>query len=143
MIMGPARRFVWVALVSSACSGGAPAAKPDGAAGASAAGGQGGAAGITGRARPAATRGARGDGTLYFAEADANKIGRITPPGTSPEFPTATPTSYPSYLTPGPDRNVCSTEAFGKVGFITPAGTITEYTCPTAGSGPVGITVGP
>jgi len=83
------------------------------------------------------------DGKVYFAEADANKIGRISSSGAIEEFPIATPSSYPSYLTLGTDGNVWFTEAFGKIGFITTDAKITEFPVPTAGSGPVGITVGP
>lgn len=84
------------------------------------------------------------DGNLWFAEADANKIGRITPQGVVTEFAIPTPGSRPYGIAAGPDGNVWFTESFGnKIGRITPGGTITEFPIPTASSLPVGIALGP
>src|SRR5262245_18799499 len=56
------------------------------------------------------------DGNLWFTEADANRIGRITPAGVVTEFSAGiTPNSQPSGITAGPDGNLWFTEA-GKIG---------------------------
>lgn len=84
------------------------------------------------------------DGNLWFAEADGNKIGKITPGGTITEYPIPTTLSSPVGITNGPDGNIWFTEYIGnKIGKITPSGTITEYPLPTAISWPFGITAGP
>ncbi len=84
------------------------------------------------------------DGHLWFAEADANKIGRLTLQGVFTEFPVPTPGGRPFGIAAGPDGNVWFTEVLGnKIGRITPDGTITEFPIPTASSLPVGIALGP
>ena len=85
------------------------------------------------------------DGNLWFAERNANKIGRITPAGgRSPNSRCPPPPASPTASSGGPDGNVWFTEDTGnKIGRITPAGVITEFPLPTAGSAPVGITAGP
>ena len=83
------------------------------------------------------------DGNLWFTEAGANKIGRITQQGTITEFPIPTATS-PDGIAAGPDGNLWFTEAGAdKIGRITPQGTVTEFPIPTANSRPDGIAVGP
>jgi streptogramin lyase len=85
-----------------------------------------------------------GDGRLWFGEAGASKIGRVSSNGTFAEFPIPTPNSNPGGMTIGADGNVYFTEIFGnKVGQITPSGAITEFPLPTPGSGPDGIDLGP
>ncbi len=60
------------------------------------------------------------DGNLWFAEADSNKIGRISPSGSITEFPIPTPQSGPLGITAGPNGNLWFTEYFGnKIGRIT------------------------
>src|SRR5262245_60235950 len=69
------------------------------------------------------------DGNLWFTEADANRIGRITPAGVVTQFPAGiTPGSQPGEITAGPDGNLWFTEADGnRIGRITPAGVVTEF----------------
>src|SRR5437870_2030675 len=70
------------------------------------------------------------DGSLWFAEEGAAKIGRITPAGVITEFP-LTPRSAPRSITAGPDGNLWFTEsAVNKVGRITPSGVIAEFVIP-------------
>ena len=84
------------------------------------------------------------DGNLWFAEYNANKIGRITTGGILTEFLIPTANSRPLAIVAGPDGNLWFTESFSnKIGRITPAGFITEFSIPTAGSRPVGIAAGP
>lgn len=62
------------------------------------------------------------DGNLWFTEAAANKIGRITPDGSITEFPIPTAASRPRKITAGPDGNLWFTESSGnKIGRITTA----------------------
>ena len=84
------------------------------------------------------------DGNLWFAEVNANKIGRITTTGVITEYTIPTADSWPLGITTGPDGNLWFTEWFGnKIGRITTAGVITEFTVLTASSAPGAITVGP
>jgi virginiamycin B lyase len=92
------------------------------------------------------------DGSIFFAQAGANKITQIVSPATADngrvtvrDFVVPTADSYPSGIVVAPDGMVWFTEQNGhKIGKLDPrAGTITEYPTPTANSGPVGITVGP
>jgi streptogramin lyase len=83
------------------------------------------------------------DGSVWFTEANGNRIGRISPVGTLTEFVIPTNFSSPFGITASPDGNVWFTESNGnKIGRITPAGVITEFVVPTPGD-PNGITVGP
>lgn len=80
------------------------------------------------------------DGALWFVEAGANKIGRITTAGVLTEF--AVP-STPFGITAGPDGAIWFTEpTAAKIGRITVAGAVTEYPL-AANSGPNQITAGP
>ena len=86
------------------------------------------------------------DGNLWFAEENANKIGRITTAGVVTEFPIPTPNSDTAEIVAGPDGSVWFMEfAANKIGRITPAGIITEFPIPTPQSSPDGseITAGP
>ena len=84
------------------------------------------------------------DGNLWFVEANANQIGRITPTGTITEFPIPTPNSLPVDAVAGPDGNIWFVEFDGnQIGRITPTGAITEFSIPTAASKPQAITAGP
>jgi virginiamycin B lyase len=86
----------------------------------------------------------RGDGNLWFTEADGNKIGRITPTGTITEFPVPTAVGYPTGITAGPDGNLWFVESMSnKIGRITPTGTFAEFPIPTPKCGAADITVGP
>ena len=84
------------------------------------------------------------DGNLWFVEANANQIGRITPTGTITEFPIPTPNSLPVDAVAGPDGNIWFVELVGnQIGRITPTGAISEFSIPTAASKPQAITAGP
>ncbi|MGH7266700.1 MAG: virginiamycin B lyase family protein, partial [Candidatus Rokuibacteriota bacterium] len=62
------------------------------------------------------------DGNLWFTEAVANRIGRITPFGAITEFPVPTPGSTPVGITVGPDGNIWFTENMGnKIARFVPA----------------------
>jgi virginiamycin B lyase len=64
---------------------------------------------------------ARGPGhTLFFAESEGNRIGRITTEGVITEFPVPTPNSQPIGVTEGPDdETVWFTEGRGnKIGVL-------------------------
>lgn len=80
---------------------------------------------------------------MWFTEANADKIGRVTATGSFTTFPIPTADSFPTSIVTGPDGNLWFTEYnAGKIGRITPAGVITEFPIPTDDSGPDGITVG-
>jgi streptogramin lyase len=83
------------------------------------------------------------DGNLWFTEAGANNIGRITPGGAFTEFPIPMPASQPQDIASGPDGNLWFTQpGVDNIGSITPAGVITEFPT-TAGSEPFSIASGP
>ena len=85
------------------------------------------------------------DGNLWFTEAFASKIGRITPSGAITEFPTPTRRSSPSYgITMGREGNLWFTEeGANQIGRITMGGRIAEFPVPTPESQPTGITATP
>ncbi len=92
------------------------------------------------------------DGSIYFAQAGANKIGQIASPSyaggsklTVRDFPIPTANSFPEGIVVAPDGNVWFTEQNAhQIARLDPkANVITEFPTPTANSGPVGITVGP
>jgi streptogramin lyase len=84
------------------------------------------------------------DGNLWFAEFDADKVGRITPSGTITEFTPPTANSGSMDIVTGPDGNLWFTEFNGqKIGRVTPTGSFTEFTIPTSGPFPQGIDNGP
>jgi streptogramin lyase len=86
------------------------------------------------------------DGNIWFTEALAGKIGRITPAGVITEFSAGlTPGGQPTKITAGPDGNLWFTEQNpDRIGRITPAGVITEFSAGIAPfSAPYGITAGP
>src|SRR5262245_10416358 len=86
------------------------------------------------------------DGNMWFTDALAGEIGRITPAGVITEFSAGlTPGGQPTEITAGPDGNLWFTEQFpDRIGRITPAGVITAF---SAGiprlRAPYGITAGP
>jgi serine/threonine protein kinase/streptogramin lyase len=80
------------------------------------------------------------DGNLWFTEASANQIGRITISGSISEFAIPTLNGSPVAITAGPDGNLWFTEAGrDKIGRITPSGSITEFPLPIPSSSPTGI----
>jgi streptogramin lyase len=83
------------------------------------------------------------DGNLWFTEAGAGQIGRITTRGAVTEFALPSRSSDPVGITPGPDGNLWFTENAGnKIGRITPNGAISEFAIPTDASVALGITAG-
>ena len=84
------------------------------------------------------------DGNLWFTEANANKISRITPAGVITEFNVLTINSLPYGITAGPDGNLWFTEpGVNKIGRITTAGVVTEFPISMTSSQPSFITAGP
>src|SRR5262249_5947220 len=86
------------------------------------------------------------DGNLWFTEAAANKIGRITPGGVVTEVAAGiSPRSGPAAITAGPAGNLWFTEFDGnRIGRITPAGVVTEFSRGISpDSEPLGIAAGP
>ena len=66
-------------------------------------------------------RGIGPDGHVWFAEANGNKIGRLTPQGALAEWATPTDQSEPFFLAVGADGNIWFTEvSANKIGRITP-----------------------
>jgi streptogramin lyase len=84
------------------------------------------------------------DGNIWFTEANADKIGQITPSGVVTEYSIPTPGSSPLSIVVGPDGNLWFTEVNGfQIGRITTSGVVTEFHLPTTGFKPVSITAGP
>ncbi len=82
------------------------------------------------------------DGNVWFTEAVANKIGRITPWGAITEFPLEPQHgSSPVGITRGPDGALWFTIESGRIGRITTSGQITSYTIDPGQ--PHGIVTGP
>lgn len=85
------------------------------------------------------------DNQLWFTEYVGSKIGWITAQGSVTEFPTPTPSSYPTGITTGPDGNLWFLElAANMIVRATPSGVFTEF--PTNRDGSVElsqITSGP
>src|SRR6266571_2444008 len=72
------------------------------------------------------------DGNLWFTEAFANKIGKVTTSGSFTEYGVPTAGSVPDGITVGPDGNIWFTELdANKIGKVTTNGAFTEYTVPT------------
>jgi virginiamycin B lyase len=84
------------------------------------------------------------DGTLWFTEANGNRIGRMAPDGTGiQEFDLPHPGSAPRIITLGSDGNFWFSEHLGnRMGRITPAGVITEFDIPTPDSQPRATALG-
>ncbi|MBV8155427.1 MAG: hypothetical protein JOY98_13460, partial [Candidatus Eremiobacteraeota bacterium] len=85
------------------------------------------------------------DGALWFTEANANKIGRITTAGIiTNEYSSGPSGSQPDRITAGPDGNVWFTAILGNsVNKIDSSGTVTPFVIPTLNSYPEGIVAGP
>jgi streptogramin lyase len=79
------------------------------------------------------------DHNLWFTEANAAKIGRITTAGSIVEY--ALPSgARPQRIAAGPDGNLWFTERYpDQIGQITTAGFVSEYPIPTPSSQPMGI----
>jgi len=79
------------------------------------------------------------DDSLWFTEANAAKIGRITTTGSIAEF-ALTSGARPQRIAAGPDGNLWFTERYpDQVGQITTAGLVSEFAIPTPSSQPLGI----
>src|SRR5215475_11031604 len=80
------------------------------------------------------------DGAMWFVEALANKIGRITAAGEITEY---TPPNAPQAIVAGPDEALWFTEpSVRQIGRITTRGVISEFALPCCGS-PSHIAAGP
>jgi streptogramin lyase len=84
------------------------------------------------------------DGNLWFTEALANKIGRITTTGTITEFPVPTIGAGVTGIVAGPDGNLWFDEStVSKIGRMTPSGSAVEFATTTAAATPIEIAAGP
>jgi virginiamycin B lyase len=86
------------------------------------------------------------DGSLWFTELSANKLGRLNPTtGALTEYAVPTAASAPEQITASPDGNVWFTERYGRnIGRVNEAGgAIAEFAVPGTGAYPTAIaTVG-
>jgi virginiamycin B lyase len=86
------------------------------------------------------------DGSLWFTEARAAKIGRITPSGVITEFPLSNPFSGVMWITAGPDGNLWFTLTLSandhRIARITPSGVITEFPLPNPSDSPYSLIAG-
>jgi virginiamycin B lyase len=82
------------------------------------------------------------DGSVWFTERSANKLGRLDTHGVLTEYAVPTASSAPEYLTATPDGNVWFTERYGgKIGRTNQGGgAIAEFTVPGVGAYPTAIT---
>jgi virginiamycin B lyase len=85
------------------------------------------------------------DGSLWFTERGANKVGRLAPNGTLTEYAVPTANSAPEQITAGPDGHVWFTERYGrKIGRVSQAGgPVAEFALPGYGEYPTAITTRP
>jgi virginiamycin B lyase len=72
------------------------------------------------------------DGSIWFTEKNANKLGRLDSHGGLTEYAIPTPASAPDQITASPDGNVWFTERYGrKIGRVNQAGgAIAEFAVP-------------
>jgi streptogramin lyase len=82
------------------------------------------------------------DGSMWFTERGANKLGRISTTGVLTEYAIPTANSAPEAIAASPDGYVWFTERYGKkIGRINQAGgAISEFTVPGYGAYPTAIT---
>ncbi len=84
------------------------------------------------------------DGSIWFTEKAAARIGELTQAGSFKEFAIPTDAGEPSGIAAASDGSIWFTEsAVDKLGELTPNGSFTEYSVPTAGSEPDRIAIGP
>jgi virginiamycin B lyase len=94
------------------------------------------------------------DGSIWFTESSANRIGRITPSGAFNKFQLPTPTSVnysaeantsdPENITVAPNGTVWFTEEnSNQIGEWLPGGAVHEWPVPTAPYGPLDLSLGP
>lgn len=81
------------------------------------------------------------DGSVWFTERNANKLGRIDAHGALTEYAVPTAASAPEQITAGRDGNVWFTERYGrKIGRVSAAGgPIAEFAVPGVGAYPTAI----
>jgi streptogramin lyase len=83
------------------------------------------------------------DGTIWFAERYADKVGHVNANHVVVELSLPAGSNVIG-VTAGPDGNMWFGErSSNKIARVTPAGVITEFTVPTASSGPSEIAAGP
>src|SRR5262249_52537421 len=81
------------------------------------------------------------DGSVWFTENTANRLGRLDLAGTFTEFPLPSGSANPGSIALGPDGNLWfDAFASNQVGRISLAGEITMFAVPTPGSGPGYVT---
>jgi streptogramin lyase len=82
------------------------------------------------------------DGSVWFTEKNANKLGRISPAGVLTEYNVPTASSSPDQITASPDGNVWFTERTGrKIGRISQGGgAVAEFGLTGVGEFPTAIT---
>jgi virginiamycin B lyase len=87
------------------------------------------------------------DQSIWFAENNANRIGRVNQSGQFTEFNLPTANVQPAGIALGPDGNFWFTESQlngnARIGRITPSGIVTEFPITTAQSTAVSIVAGP
>src|SRR3989441_1876641 len=84
------------------------------------------------------------DGSLWFTEMLANRLGRITTAGAITQFNIPTAQSSPRNIVEGADGNLWFTENnASQIGRVTVSGIFKEYPTTTSESGPRGIATGP
>ena len=89
---------------------------------------------LSGQAKSPTALTVTADGTVWFIDAKANAIGRISPNGAVSEFAAPTANSGLTSLTVGPDGAVWFTESkVNRIGRISPSGAIKEYAGPKPG----------
>src|SRR5262249_7233379 len=79
---------------------------------------------------------AASDGSLWFTERSANKLGRLSSTGVLTEYVVPTANSAPEYLTATADGNVWFTERYARtIGGVNQAGgAISEFAVPGTGA---------
>jgi len=81
------------------------------------------------------------DGSMWFTEFAANKIGRISGTGAITEFTVPTANAGPYQITAGAGGAMWFTEYnTTKIGRVTPTGQVTQFAVPRPTYGPAGIT---
>jgi len=82
------------------------------------------------------------NGSTWFTERAADKIGELTPTGSFNEFVIPTAASDPRGIAVASDGSIWFTEAaVDKIGELTPVGSFNEYTVPTAAAEPDQIAI--
>jgi len=81
------------------------------------------------------------DGSMWFTEFAADRIGRISPAGVITEYKVPTAGAGPYQIAAGPQGAMWFTEYnTTKIGRVTPTGQVTQFAVPRPTYGPAGIT---